>query len=211
MENTPEVLVQDMMNLGIYPSFSLTPECTHCSRGPMKCIDISSTALGFRCSKCGRRTPLLSMLSDLEQEYWLPRLSMRKQLAMLWCFTRGYTNEQVCELLNISRDSAEELFRRFVTLVGEHQEKANEELEVGGYGLQCEADEIAFRCKAERDVSGEPRILWLRYFGLVRRGSSRVFLALLPDRLVTGAGQGVLSWRRPLAMHPLRSQKDWHG
>ena len=31
---------------------------------------------------------------------------------------------------------------------------------------------------------------WLRYFALVRRGSSRIFIGLLPARTVDEAGQG---------------------
>ena len=47
--------------------------------------------------------------------------------------------------------------------------------------------EIAFRCKAETDLDGELKLWWLR---LARRGSSKMFLAKLPDRPVKGQGQG---------------------
>ena len=39
----------------------------------------------------------------------------------------------------------EQMHRRYVELIAEHQEKANNEMEIGGYGIEVEADEIAFR------------------------------------------------------------------
>ena len=77
-----------------------------------------------------------------------------------------------------------------MNFVATHQEQANEDLTIGGEGVQCEADEIAFRCLIEHDTDGNEVLVWLRYFGMVKRGSSNTFLAKLPDRQVTGAGQG---------------------
>ena len=68
-------------------------------------------------------------------------------------------------------------------------EIANDSLQVGGPKLHCEADEIAFRSKVEI-VDGEPKLVWLRYFGMVRRKSGKIFLAKLPDRPVRGDGRG---------------------
>ena len=57
---------------------------------------------------------------------------------------------------------------------------------VGGPGIEVEADEIAFRC-FERD---DGALVWLRSFGMLARGSSKVYLAKFPDRIITGQGQG---------------------
>ena len=132
----------------------------------------------------------MSQLEGADADVWLPKLSLRKQLALLWCMSRGHSVEQMCDLADVARETVQVLYRRFVLLVAEHQQTANDTQKVGGCGVQYEADEVAFRCKAERDGTGLLKILWIRYFGLVRRGSSKVLLALLPDRLVRGSGQG---------------------
>ena len=74
--------------------------------------------------------------------------------------------------------------------VAAHQDTANVQLTVGGEGMQCEADEIAFRCVVVMDENGNGILVWIRYFGMVRRGSDKIFLARWPDRQVAGAGQG---------------------
>ena len=75
--------------------------------------------------------------------------------------------------------------------------KENDAIEIGGEYQECEADEVAFRCRAEKDTRPEGErdpsgwvIIWLRYIAIVRRLSSKIFLGLLPDRPVGGSGQG---------------------
>ena len=86
----------------------------------------------------------------------------------------------------------------------------NEELVMGGAGMDVELDEISFRSKGLDDkVAGFHRpcfvrllkclyclrflqytkVLWLRYIAIVRRGSAKVFIHKLPDKL-TASGQG---------------------
>ncbi|CAE7368443.1 timm16 [Symbiodinium natans] len=60
----------------------------------------------------------------------------------------------------------------------------NEELVMGGAGMDVELDEISFRSKGLDD-----KVLWLRYIAIVRRGSAKVFIHKLPDKL-TASGQG---------------------
>ena len=64
------------------------------------------------------------------------------------------------------------------TLSMTHMEKENEAIRIGGHMVECEADEIAFRCKAQKR-RGQWELQWLRYFGLARRGSSKMYLALM--------------------------------
>ena len=102
-----------------------------------------------RC-KCGAKRSLWSLLDPREQDLWLPRCTFRQQLIVLWCFTRSKSVTQTVEISNLARDSVEQMHRWYVELIAEHQEKANNEMEIGGYGIEVEADEIAFRCKAEK-------------------------------------------------------------
>ena len=74
--------------------------------------------------------------------------------------------------------------------MAENQFGDNERMEIGGEGVEVEADEVAFRCKVGKRSDGTDCIWWIRYFGMFRRGSSKVFLACLPDRAVSGSGQG---------------------
>ena len=94
--------------------------------------------------------------------------------------------------VGLEKKSVEKLFVMFAKIVASGQEEANEKEVVGGPKFECEADEVALRCKVIEDASDSRgfRIRWLRYIGLVRRGSSRVVLNALPDRDVSGSGQG---------------------
>ena len=70
----------------------------------------------------------------------------------------------------------------------------NDRLEIGGSHRQCEVDEIAFRCVAatEEDEDGVlvNGVNWLRFLVAVRRRSFKLYVYVLPDRFVKGAGQG---------------------
>eukprot|EP00969_Alexandrium_andersonii_P353926 15440989-Alexandrium_andersonii.AAC.1 len=71
-----------MVKLQVFPPIPIDPPCPKCGKC-MKAQDLSATSLGFRCTKCGSRAPLLSMFDAFDQTHWLPRLPMRKQLAAL--------------------------------------------------------------------------------------------------------------------------------
>ena len=180
-----------MQQSGFFPPFTLAPVCQKCLPGNeilMQCCDLSENVLGFK-GNCGHKIPLLEFFGE-EQKLWLPRVSLRKQLACLWFFARGDSVEKTLAATDVAWDSAQKLYVDFVDVVAAHQEDANNKLQVGGPGLEVEADEVAFRCKAETDLDGELKLWWLRYFGMARRGSSKMFLAKLPDRPVKGQGQG---------------------
>ena len=151
----------------------------------MKVEDVPGGNLDFRCRTCGARKPVRALMSDMERGMFLPRVNVRKQFAALRLLALGRSVDDIVEDTEISLDSARVLHASFVNLVATHQETENDHLRVGGYGVECEADEIAFRCKAE-ESAGEWVIVWLRYFGLVRRGSSKVYIGSLPDRAVAG-------------------------
>ena len=62
--------------------------------------------------------------------------------------------------------------------------------QVGGIGVDCEADEVSFRAKAVRGDDGRVGVLWLRYICFAERGSRQLLLRYLGSRIVAGAGQG---------------------
>ena len=62
--------------------------------------------------------------------------------------------------------------RVFIEYIYEHQEAKNQEIQLGGEFVECEADEVAFRAKVE----GENRcITWIRYIAIFVRGSFKFF------------------------------------
>ena len=54
-------------------------------------------------------------------------------------------------------------------------ERMNAKLTIGGPGMDAELDEVSFRSTALKKS-----VLWIRFIGMVRRGSSKIFLAKLP-------------------------------
>eukprot|EP00969_Alexandrium_andersonii_P020924 915175-Alexandrium_andersonii.AAC.1 len=61
-------------------------------------------------------------------------------------------------------------------------------LVVGGEKLECEADEVALCCRVGIH-NAQQGVWWIRLFGMVRRGSSKIYLRILPDRFAQAAGQ----------------------
>ena len=77
-----------------------------------------------------------------------------------------------------------------MNIISEYQEGENAYLKIGGDSLECEADEVCFRCKAGVDDHGAPCMLWMRFIVFGRRGSRKFFIEQLEDRPVHGDGQG---------------------
>ena len=62
--------------------------------------------------------------------------------------------------------------------------------QVGGVGVDVEADEVPLRAKGHRHEDGRLGVLWLRYICFAERGSRRLLLRYLGERFVANAGQG---------------------
>ena len=62
--------------------------------------------------------------------------------------------------------------------------------QVGGVGVDVEADEVPLRAKGHRHEDGRLGVLWLRYICFAERGSRRLLLCYLGERFVANAGQG---------------------
>ncbi len=63
-------------------------------------------------------------------------------------------------------------------------------MEIRGFGIEVEEDELAFRRKAEKGKVGQLGANRLRYTGFDRHGSSKIFQESLTDRWVKNSGQG---------------------
>ena len=95
-------------------------------------------------------------------------------------------------IVDLSKRPVDILFGFFIDVIGPHMEKENSRMQLGGEGVEVEADEVAFRMKAKEDDDDESgwKKVWLRIICFVRRGSGKPFLSFLPDREVNGIGQG---------------------
>jgi hypothetical protein len=79
---------------------------------------------------------------------------------------------------------------RLRKFVAERQERADMAAQVGGVGVDVEADEVSFRAKGQRHEDSRLGVLWLRYICFAERGSRRLLLRYLGERFVANAGQG---------------------
>ena len=82
------------------------------------------------------------------------------------------------------------LYEHYLEIVSGHQEKANNDYQVGGEKVECEADEVCFRVRAGKTNTNEDCLEWQRIFGIGTRGSAKVVLHKMDDKLTGGAGQG---------------------
>ena len=69
---------------------------------------------------------------------------------------------------------------------------------------------------ALRSIHGAVRLYNILPDWVIAADSVRIFQRRLQQLVCAcaqhnGDWQSVLSWRVPLAMHPLQSQRDWHG
>ena len=195
-------------------------ECETCKAanksGKLSLKETTTDFFTFRCSLCGKTTPFIKAFSDEIIKMWLPKVAIKKQIAAYWYFARGDVPSDVAPAIDVSLPISQQLYLNFVKIVAPAQEIANNDLVIGGKGIECEADEIAFRnvrqkrskknAAAEQlgselpasadavpennDDEDDCELVWLRYIGIVRRGSSRIFLEKLEDRAVQGSGQG---------------------
>ena len=72
----------------------------------------------------------------------------RKQLACFWHFSRGRSVDQVVEVTELGRESVRKLHAAFVLIVAEKQFGDNERMEIGGEGVEVEADEVGFDARS---------------------------------------------------------------
>ena len=156
--------------------------------------------LDWVCGECGT---LQEPSVPQDDPFFLPGLDFRTQVGVLWCLARGYSSEESAIACECSMSSCTDLLKkRLDSVVAERQQKVNEAFDFGEEDEELEADEIAFRCKAEwctaDQLSHEPedereegyRVRWLRLLALTKRLSGKVGLFFLPDRLVKGDGRG---------------------
>ena len=102
----------------------------------------------------------------------------------LWCSPLNVSPDKGGLVLGVDNRVMRGLFDQFRSWLSPLVDQLNDELLIGGQGQDVEMDEICFRPKTLDNC-----VLWVRYFAMVRRGSSKVFLARLPYR-ITKAGQG---------------------
>lgn len=124
------------------------------------------------------------------------------QVLLLWAYGHADAEPAVTEgayVTGLHPKTVQQHFHTYRRLLAGFQQRANDQLRIGGWDserdipYEVEIDEICFRTKGIVREDGEAKVLVLRYFGLVRRGSSKVILIELPDAVVEAGGGGPIS------------------
>ena len=150
-------------------------------------LDLESQALScqWRCSTC-RKTLAVTTREQDQDLFGGQRLALRSLAGALWLYTSSLhlSPDQASVVLGVDHRTVRALFERFNQLWTPMVEQLNNSLVVGACGADVELDEVSFR-----SVGRPGGIVWLRFLGVARRGSSKVWLERLPYR-ITQAGQG---------------------
>ncbi|CAE6930761.1 timm16 [Symbiodinium sp. CCMP2592] len=114
------------------------------------------------------------------------KIALRSLVGALWLFLAPIqmSPDQTGLILGLDHRTVRGLFNNFRSWLSPIVDRLNEDLVIGALGADVELDEISFRSQALDD-----KILWNRYAAAVKRGSAKVFIEKLPNRL-TAAGQG---------------------
>ena len=62
--------------------------------------------------------------------------------------------------------------------------------QVGGVGIDVEADEVSYRAQGHHHEDGRLGVLWFRFICFAERGSRHFILRYVGARFVANAGQG---------------------
>ena len=132
-----------------------------------------------------------------DQDLFCKRIPLRSAVGYLWILcTLNLSPDKAGLILGLDSRTVREQWDAFRAFLCPLVERMNAELTIGGPGMDVELDEVSFRSTALKKS-----VLWIRFIGMVRRGSSKIFLAKLPYRLTSG-GQG---GGGPLSMEELKS------
>ena len=163
--------------------------CFKCHQGALQVEDgRNGTGCAYVCprSKCRYR----ESVTLREAGFFLPCVTLSKQMMVVY----GMVHHWQPSVASLAADA--EMDEHYVALlvaniratVTWEMRRANALLQIGGVDEDCEADEVSFRSYKVFSL-GVERVVWLRFVGAVRRGSSLVYWGELEDREVA-AGQG---------------------
>ena len=165
--------------------------CPKCNEGELEVgptRDFTSSVYVCPRRKCRYR----ESLTCREEGFFLPKAPLSKQVLALYKMV--YEWQPGAATLAVDCDMSEPCMARLVDNVRAHVTytmlQANNILQVGGEDEDVEADEVCFRSEPFLDDDGETqKRRWLRFLGVVRRGSALSYWGELEDR-ITEANQG---------------------
>ena len=90
---------------------------------------------------------------------WLPKVIIAKQLSALWYFIQGCSVDTVALCTDTEPRSMGIFYSKFLEVVSEAQEKENEQLQLGGAGIEVEAEMLGcWEIKVEVSCRSELRL-----------------------------------------------------
>ena len=114
---------------GLFPYIALPETCGKCARigkvSQLRPDESDRDNLNFRCKTCGHRVSFRDLLIDHPEAntIWLPKVPLRKQLAIIWDMCQGKSVNSIAEERDCHANSTvRTLFRSFVNLVAESQD-----------------------------------------------------------------------------------------
>ena len=130
-------------------------------------------------------------------EILVPGYSLKQNACLMynWCRMQQPSCDDLAEFCLVDNGQLEQHIASIRDIVCEVQEEDNLATQLGGPGVDVEADEVCFRARwvlAPDPETGE-RVWcreWVRWLAFIERGSSRIVFRQLETRVVKGDGQG---------------------
>ena len=164
LTSKPHEIAEILYELGICKDIRENV-CPKCEKKDWKLEDRENSCL-VRCRKCRYSESVVAQDRDL----FCKRIALGSAVGCLWLMcTLNLSPDQAGLILGLDSRTVREQWDAFRSWLCPLVEKMNEELTVGGPGMDVEIDEVAFR-SAGLNTS----VLWLRFIGMVRRGSSNL-------------------------------------
>ena len=149
-------------------------------------------------------------VTEREPGFFLKRVPLTKQMLIVWTFINFNQPgaDKLAEAAEVNEHIALEVISNIRRLTTYWMIRANLVLQVGAYGQDVEADEVSFRSKAVAK-DGKPMMMWARFIGVVRRGSSLCYWGRLETRFTESkkGGGGKLGIEE-LKYHMLRRGEE---
>ena len=171
LTSTPSELAEILFDLGICKDVR-AEVCPKCGKQDWKLEDRNKTSCLVRCRKCRFAETVVARDKDL----FCKRIPLRSAVGSLWLLcTMSMSPDSAGLILGLDSRTVREQWDAFRGWLCPLVERMNNELKVGGPGMDVELGEVSFR-----SAGLEHSVLCIRFLGMVRCGSSKIFLAKLP-------------------------------
>ena len=122
------------VELGFYPKWDFNP--LRSKTGRERTSVLLKTDFAWWCKNCRAQQKVQDSLFEHGRKFWLQRIPLRKQLAALSCFSQDLSIDNTAEMVYMAATTVYKLYRHFVWVVAAEQKRLNDDLVVGGPGVE---------------------------------------------------------------------------